>query len=116
MSSAGRIAAVGSLLLVFGIVALVLLGGDDPYRVKVRFQSATAVVKGNVVQVAGRPVGIVESLELTPDGIAAVRSQVNPDKLDHLSRRWSARDAGHTRPLSGILPPSGSGGEPIRRE
>src|SRR5918912_989367 len=68
-----------------------------------------------VVVVDGR-VGGVMCLELTPGGIAAVRSQVNPDKLERLPRRWSARDPGHTRVLSGIPPPSGSGGEPIRRE
>jgi phospholipid/cholesterol/gamma-HCH transport system substrate-binding protein len=84
MSSAGRIAAVGSLLVVFGIVALVLLGGDDAYRVKVRFQSATAMVKGNVVQVAGRPVGIVESLELTQDGQAELELRIDDERVTPL--------------------------------
>ena len=84
MSSAGRIAAVGSLLLVFGIVALVLLGGDDAYKVKVRFQSATAVVKGNVVQVAGRPVGIVEDLQLTPDGQAELELRIDDERVTPL--------------------------------
>jgi RNA polymerase sigma-70 factor (TIGR02957 family) len=68
-----------------------------------------------VVVVDGR-VGGVLCLELTSDGIAAVRSQVNPDKLERFSRRWSSRDPRHTRPLSGIAPSPGSGGEPIRRE
>jgi phospholipid/cholesterol/gamma-HCH transport system substrate-binding protein len=84
MSSAGRIAAVGSLLLVFGIAALVLFAGDDPYRVKVRFTSATAVVKGNVVQVAGRPVGIVEGLELTPDGQAELELRIDDERVTPL--------------------------------
>jgi RNA polymerase sigma-70 factor (TIGR02957 family) len=72
-----------------------------------------------VVVVEGR-VGGVMCLELTADGVAAVRSQVNPDKLERLSRRWSAAgragDPGHIPLLSGITPPSGSGGEPTRRE
>ena len=84
MSSAGRIAAVGSLLLAFGVVAFILLGGDDPYHVKVRFQSATAVVKGNVVQVAGRPVGIVEDLELTPDGQAELELRIDDERVTPL--------------------------------
>jgi phospholipid/cholesterol/gamma-HCH transport system substrate-binding protein len=84
MSSAGRIAAVGSLLLAFGVVALLLLGGDDAYRVKVRFQSATAVVKGNLVQVAGRPVGIVENLELTKDGQAELELRIDDERVTPL--------------------------------
>jgi hypothetical protein len=32
------------------------------------------------------------SLELTPEGLAAVRSQVNPDKLARVTRRWSASE------------------------
>ena len=84
MSSAGRIAAIGSLLLVFGVAALLIIGGDDAYRVKVRFQSATAVVKGNVVQVAGRPVGIVEALRLTPDGQAELELRIDDERVTPL--------------------------------
>ena len=68
-----------------------------------------------VVVVDGR-VGGVMCLELTAEGIAAVRTQVNPDKLERFSRRWSARDPRHIPLLSGTSLPSGSGGEPIRRE
>jgi phospholipid/cholesterol/gamma-HCH transport system substrate-binding protein len=84
MSSAGRIAAVGSLLLAFGVVAFILLGGGEPYHVKVRFQSATAVVKGNVVQVAGRPVGIVEDLKLTRDGQAELELRIDDERVTPL--------------------------------
>jgi RNA polymerase sigma-70 factor (ECF subfamily) len=68
-----------------------------------------------VVVVDGR-VGAVMCLELTVGGIAAVLTQVNPDKLERLSRRWWSRDPAHTGLLSGITPPSGSGSEPTRRE
>lgn len=84
MSTVGRIAAVGSLLIAFGLAVLVLLGGDDGYRVKVRFQSATAVVKGNLVQVSGRPVGIVEDLELTRDGQAELQLRIDDDSVTPL--------------------------------
>jgi RNA polymerase sigma-70 factor (ECF subfamily) len=63
-----------------------------------------------VVVVDGQVAGVM-CLELTADGIAAVRSQVNPDKLERFSRRWAAGDPGHTPVPSGIAPPSGSGGE-----
>ncbi|KUN79846.1 RNA polymerase subunit sigma-70 [Streptomyces bungoensis] len=39
--------------------------------------------------VDGRVVGVM-CLEITADGIAAFRSQVNPDKLDRATRRWAA--------------------------
>ncbi|SED40043.1 RNA polymerase sigma-70 factor, ECF subfamily [Streptomyces sp. 2231.1] len=41
----------------------------------------------------GRVVGVM-CLEITPDGIAAFRNQVNPDKLARATRRWAATDHG----------------------
>ncbi|MFJ4470039.1 RNA polymerase sigma factor SigJ [Streptomyces sp. NPDC089424] len=41
----------------------------------------------------GRVVGVV-CLEITPEGIAAFRSQVNPDKLERATRRWAAGEHG----------------------
>ncbi|MFB8245978.1 RNA polymerase sigma-70 factor [Streptomyces sp. NPDC055952] len=49
-----------------------------------------------VVVVDGRVVGIM-CLEIGPDGIAAFRSQVNPDKLERATRRWAAGE--HGEPL-----------------
>lgn len=43
--------------------------------------------------VDGRVVGVM-CLEITADGIATFRSQVNPDKLDRATRRWAATDHG----------------------
>ncbi|MFF8861803.1 RNA polymerase sigma factor SigJ [Streptomyces sp. NPDC015139] len=44
----------------------------------------------------GRVVGVM-CLEITPEGIAAFRNQVNPDKLARATRRWAATD--HGEPL-----------------
>ncbi|MFD5158197.1 RNA polymerase sigma factor SigJ [Streptomyces hawaiiensis] len=41
----------------------------------------------------GHVIGVM-CLEVTADGIAAFRSQVNPDKLERATRRWSAGDHG----------------------
>ncbi|MFF0433800.1 RNA polymerase sigma-70 factor [Streptomyces sp. NPDC004327] len=41
--------------------------------------------------VDGRVVGII-CLEVTPEGIVALRSQVNPDKLVRATERWAAAD------------------------
>ncbi|MFF1276105.1 RNA polymerase sigma-70 factor [Streptomyces marokkonensis] len=49
-----------------------------------------------VAVVDGRVVGVM-CLEVTPEGIAAVRSQVNPDKLERVTERWVAAD--HGEPL-----------------
>ncbi|MEU3610247.1 RNA polymerase sigma factor SigJ [Streptomyces sp. NPDC035033] len=46
-----------------------------------------------IVVVEGRVVGI-SCLEVTPDGIVAVRSQVNPDKLHRATERWAAGEHG----------------------
>ncbi|MFF3512466.1 RNA polymerase sigma factor SigJ [Streptomyces sp. NPDC002573] len=49
-----------------------------------------------VAVVDGRVVGVM-CLEITTEGIAAFRNQVNPDKLDRATRRWAATD--HGEPL-----------------
>ncbi|MFD5341408.1 RNA polymerase sigma factor SigJ [Streptomyces hawaiiensis] len=41
----------------------------------------------------GRVIGVM-CLEVTADGIAAFRNQVNPDKLERATRRWAAGDHG----------------------
>ncbi|CAL9515248.1 RNA polymerase sigma-70 factor [Streptomyces sp. NPDC057838] len=53
-----------------------------------------------VAVVDGRVFGII-SLEITADGIAALRSQVNPDKLERATRQWAATD--HGEPLVTIF-------------
>jgi RNA polymerase sigma-70 factor (ECF subfamily) len=53
-----------------------------------------------VAVVAGRVVGVM-ALEITADGIASFRNQVNPDKLDRASRRWAAGE--HGEPLATVF-------------
>ncbi|MEU9386132.1 RNA polymerase sigma factor SigJ [Streptomyces sp. NPDC048279] len=49
-----------------------------------------------VAVVDGRVFGVM-CLEITTEGIAALRNQVNPDKLERATRQWTA--AGHGEPL-----------------
>ncbi|MFF3328655.1 RNA polymerase sigma-70 factor [Streptomyces sp. NPDC002888] len=49
-----------------------------------------------VVVVDGRVIGVM-CLEITDEGIAAFRNQVNPDKLERATERWAASD--HGEPL-----------------
>ena len=62
------------------VVARLLLrspGGD--YKVKARFQNAAQLVKGNLVQTGGAPIGTVETIDLTPDGQAEVTMKLKDD-------------------------------------
>ncbi|MFI8184034.1 RNA polymerase sigma-70 factor [Actinacidiphila glaucinigra] len=74
-----------------GTAKRTLVGGSAEVHV-------TAVNGGPaaVAVVDGRIVGVM-CLEVTAGGIAAVRNQVNPDKLERATRRWAADD--HGEPL-----------------
>ena len=84
LSPTGRVAAVAALLLAMAVAMLLMFGGDDGYRVHARFQAATAVVKGNVVQVAGRPVGTVEHIELARNGEAELTLRIDDEAVTPL--------------------------------
>ena len=109
----GRLAAGAALVLALVVVTVVLLGGDDGYRVKVRFQSATSMVEGNLVQVGGRPVGLVEEISLRPDGQAELELKIDDEFVKPL--RTGTRATLRIASLSGTanrfvdlrIPPAG---------
>ena len=72
-----RVVAVAALVAAAVVVGLTLLGGGEAYTVKARFQNASQLVNGNLVQVAGRPVGKVEEIDLTRDGQAEVTMRID---------------------------------------
>jgi phospholipid/cholesterol/gamma-HCH transport system substrate-binding protein len=74
--SVARVAALGAVIGVIVLVALVFFGGD-PYTVKARFLSGGQLVKGNVVDVGGTQAGLVKSLKVTPDGHAEVEIEID---------------------------------------
>lgn len=59
-------------------------------------QMHVAVVNGGpaVLFVAGDRVVGVLFLDVTPDGVAALHTQANPDKLERITRRWAAAEHG----------------------
>src|SRR4051812_19637869 len=79
LSTPGRIAAAAALVLALAAVGWILFRGGDDYTVKVRFQAATQVVKGNLVQIGGRKVGLVDSIRLTDDGQAELELKLEPE-------------------------------------
>jgi phospholipid/cholesterol/gamma-HCH transport system substrate-binding protein len=75
---ASRVIAVAALL-VAATAAFLLLRGADKYTVTARMESATQIVKGNLVQVAGEPVGKVTDIRVTDDSRAELRLEINED-------------------------------------
>ena len=76
---ARRVAALAALLLAVALVVVLLRGGGPGYEVVLRTANASQLVKGNLVQVAGTPVGKVTKIGLSDDGLAEITITVNDD-------------------------------------
>jgi phospholipid/cholesterol/gamma-HCH transport system substrate-binding protein len=75
-----RAAAVAAVLVAAAVVGVLLLGSPGgTYRVKARFQNAAQLVKGNLVQTGGAPVGTVDDIDLTDRGEAEVTLKIDGD-------------------------------------
>jgi phospholipid/cholesterol/gamma-HCH transport system substrate-binding protein len=71
---------VAALVLAVLIVAwLLLLRGDGATRYKLVFQNAGQLVKGDDVQVGGRPIGSIEEIRLRDDNLAEVTISVKEE-------------------------------------
>jgi phospholipid/cholesterol/gamma-HCH transport system substrate-binding protein len=68
------------------IVLVVALSGAGGYTVHARFVSASQLVKGNEVKVAGEAVGSVDDVSLTDDGHADVTLSISADGYHPLRR------------------------------
>lgn len=68
------------------VVLVVLLAGGSTYTVQAQFVTASQVVKGNAVKVAGVPIGAVGDIELTGDGKAAIELKIDADGYHPLRR------------------------------
>ena len=74
-----RIAAIGGIVVAAVLVGVLMLAGSDKYSVKATFQTAGQLVKGNEVQVGGKPIGKVSSIDLTDDGQAEIEMDIDSD-------------------------------------
>jgi phospholipid/cholesterol/gamma-HCH transport system substrate-binding protein len=74
-----RVAALAALAAAVAFAAVTLLGGRDGYEVAARFENASQLVEGNLVQVSGMPAGKVEDIRLTRDGQAELRLSIDPE-------------------------------------
>jgi phospholipid/cholesterol/gamma-HCH transport system substrate-binding protein len=117
LSWIGRAAALGALVLALVVAGLLLFGNDDGYQVKVRFQAATNVVKGNLVQVGGRKVGLVEDIQLAPNGEAELTLKLDDERITPLrtgtqaTLRIASLSGSANRYVDLRIPPAG--GQPI---
>jgi phospholipid/cholesterol/gamma-HCH transport system substrate-binding protein len=96
-----RILAIAALTAAIVVVGFELLhdrGGS--YVVHGRFQNAAQLVKGNLVEVAGVPVGTVAGIELTHDGQADVRMKITDG--DYRPLRRGTRAIIRQASLSGV--------------
>jgi len=72
-SPLARTAAAILIIAAIAIVAVLLFAGrGDDYEVTATFPNAGQLVKGNQVEVGGRPIGSIRDIELTNDGRAKV--------------------------------------------
>ena len=72
-----RLAAIGALVVAAVVVAIVLLSGGGGTKYDMVFQNAGQLVKGDQVQVGGRPIGSVKDIALTNHNLARVRVELN---------------------------------------
>jgi phospholipid/cholesterol/gamma-HCH transport system substrate-binding protein len=86
-----RALAAAALVAAALVVGALLLGNrGGSYSVHARFQNASQLVKGNLVQVAGVPVGKIETIDLTPDGQADVQMKITDAGYHPLRRGTKA--------------------------
>ena len=75
-----RALAIGVLITATVLVALLMFGGGgDGYVLKARFENAGQVVKGGLVEIAGKQVGTVTDQRLTADGMAELTMKVDDE-------------------------------------
>ena len=79
-SRLARAAAVAAVLTAIVAAALLLFGGGGGYQVSATFENAGQLVKGNQVEVGGRPIGSVTAIDLTNDARARVTMKLDQDE------------------------------------
>jgi phospholipid/cholesterol/gamma-HCH transport system substrate-binding protein len=74
----GRVLTVAALAAAVVAAAMLMFQGDG-YRVALVLDNAGQLVKGNQVKVGGRPVGLVESIELQDDARARIEVSIDDE-------------------------------------
>jgi phospholipid/cholesterol/gamma-HCH transport system substrate-binding protein len=99
-SVAGRLVAIGAVIAAIVVVAIVLFAkGGSKYTIDAYFLNAAQLVKGDLVQTGGAPIGSVKDITLTPDGQAKVKLEI---KKDYAPIRQGTQATVRQASLSGI--------------
>src|SRR2546430_17458881 len=77
VSVAGRVAAVGAVVIAIVVVAILLFSGGGGYTVKADFQNAGQLVVGNPVEIGGTSAGSVDDIENTDNGQAEGKMSID---------------------------------------
>jgi phospholipid/cholesterol/gamma-HCH transport system substrate-binding protein len=85
-----RLVSIGAIVVVVVAVVVLLLNPGTTYVVNARFLDAGQLVSGDLVTVAGHPVGSVGAITLTGDGLANVALDISDSSIDPLSSTSSA--------------------------
>jgi phospholipid/cholesterol/gamma-HCH transport system substrate-binding protein len=72
-----RTAALTALILAVVVVGLVILGGGSSYALRANFENASGLVTGDNVLIGPATVGTINSITLTPNGLAQVALSLN---------------------------------------
>jgi phospholipid/cholesterol/gamma-HCH transport system substrate-binding protein len=86
----GRIAAVAAVVVAVVAVAVILLSNGTSYQVHAIFQTASQIVSGDQVEVAGTPIGTVSGLALTRNGEADLTLTITDHNYDPLRQGTQA--------------------------
>jgi phospholipid/cholesterol/gamma-HCH transport system substrate-binding protein len=74
-----RALTIGTLIAATALVAIVMFDGGGGYKVHARFENAGQVVRGGLVEIAGKKVGTVTGQRLTDDGLAELELDIDED-------------------------------------
>jgi phospholipid/cholesterol/gamma-HCH transport system substrate-binding protein len=88
--------AVAAGLLAALVIVIVTIAGGGSYTLNARFPDAGQLVRGGLVEVAGRNVGKIKKIELTNDGEAKIAMSISDKDLRplHEGTRASIRAVG----------------------
>lgn len=117
VSGVGRVAAVAAVVAAAVLVGLLVFGGSSGYEVEARFQNANQLVKGNLVQMGGAPVGSVKDINVSPDGQAVIKLSIDeahaPLRRGTIARIRQASQSGIANRYVDLFVPDGRQRDPI---
>jgi phospholipid/cholesterol/gamma-HCH transport system substrate-binding protein len=76
-----RVAALGAIAIAVALVLVLLATGGSSYTLYAQFQDAGQLVAGDLVTVAGHPVGSIGTPKLASDGLAVIPLQISDSSV-----------------------------------